>query len=396
MPSTNSPNLAPSTKPIRILHVVSGMDRGGAETWLMHMLRHIDRDRYQMDFMSQLDTYDAYFDEIKSLGSQIFSCTGQSQPLLYAQKFRQIIRDHGPYDLIQVHLHHFSGYILYLAKQAGIKVRVVHSHIDTSSIESTANWQRKAYVALMKWSISKNATAGLAASEMAAADLFGTNWKDDLRWQTLYCGIDLAPFCQPIDTANLRAEFGIGEDELVIGHVGRFESQKNHHFLLEIFAEITKREPKTRLLLIGIGSLRSEIEAKAIQMGLANRVIFLGARPDVPRLMRGLIDVFLFPSLYEGLGLVLVEAQAAGLPCTFSDIVPEEADIVKSLIQRLSLTKPASEWARVILESLSKKHVVSQAQSLELVAQSVFNLQVSLQELTQFYDQEINCSKSVD
>ena len=120
MPYPNSPNLSQSIRPIRILHLVAGMDRGGAETWLMHILRNIDRDRYQMDFASNLDTHDAYFDEIESLGSQVFACSGS--PLVYARKFQQIMRDYGPYDLIQVHVHHYSGYVLYLAQQAGIKI----------------------------------------------------------------------------------------------------------------------------------------------------------------------------------------------------------------------------------------------------------------------------------
>jgi glycosyltransferase involved in cell wall biosynthesis len=391
MSSKKSINLASqqhkrsSIEPIRILHVVGGMDRGGAETWLMHILRNIDRDRYHMDFLSHSDGHDAYTEELRSLGSQIFSCMSASAPRLYATNFNRIVQENGPYDLIQVHVHHFSGYVLHLAQQAGIPARVIHSHIDTSSIESSASWQRKIYVALMKWWIGKNSTAGLATSRMAAADLLGTDWEKDSRWQTLYCGVDLSPFCEPIDPAKIRAEFGIPADAIVVGHVGRFESQKNHHFLLEIGSELAKREPNIRLLLIGIGSLRAEIEAKVIQMGLAKQVIFLDTRPDVPRLMKGLMDVFLFPSLYEGLGLVLIEAQAAGLPCVFSDIVPAEADVVAPLIHRLSLQQPASAWADIVLATGTDRCSITQSSALDLVAQSVFNISVSVKELTRFY-----------
>jgi glycosyltransferase involved in cell wall biosynthesis len=397
MPSVNSQHPNRSTKPIRILHVVGGMDRGGAETWLMHVLRHIEAGasshedrRFQMDFLTPADEHYAYTDELEALGSQIFSCLEPSKPLLYATNFKRILREHGPYDAIHVHIHLFSGYVLWLAKQSGLKNRIIHSHIDTSSIESTASWPRKLYVTFMKWLITTNATAGLATSRMAAADLLGAEWEKDPRWRTLYCGIDLAPFDATTATTNLRAEFRIPEDTLVIGHVGRFESQKNHHFLLEIAAEVANREPNMRLVLIGIGSLRAEIEAKAVRMGLANRVMFLGARPDVPRIMLGLMDLFLFPSLYEGLGLVLIEAQAAGLPCIFADTVPLEADLVTPLLQRCSLQQPASVWAEKVLATRSNTGFIPQSHALEIVSQSVFNIDVSVAELTKFYVSEVN------
>jgi glycosyltransferase involved in cell wall biosynthesis len=396
MPSVNSPHLPLSTKPIRILHVVGGMDRGGAETWLMHVLRQINRNLFQMDFLTPADREYAYTDELQALGSQIFPCLEPTQPLLYATNFKRIVRDYGPYDLIHVHIHHFSGYVLWLAKQAGIEARIIHSHIDTSSIESTANWKRKLYVMLMKWSISKNATAGLAVSRVAAVDLFSTAWKHDPRWQVLYCGIDLKPFAETIDRASIRQEFGILADAFVIGHVGRFESQKNHHFLLEITAEIAKKDPKMRLLLIGIGSLRLEIEAKVIKMGLVDRVIFLDSRPDIPRIMRGVMDIFLFPSLYEGLCLVAMEAQAAGLPCIFSDVIAEEADIVKPLMQRISLQKSAAYWAEIVLATRDNLRSIPQSNALEIVSQSVFNIEVSVAELTKFYRTTLATSPNID
>jgi glycosyltransferase involved in cell wall biosynthesis len=375
-----------SSKPIRILHVVGGMDRGGVETWLMHVLRQIDRDRYQMDFLAPANIHYAYTDEIKALGSQIFPCIEPSRLLLYAANFQSILQDQGPYDIIHVHVHLFSGYVLYLAKQAGIKIRVIHSHSDTSSVESAAKLPRRIYNRLMKYSISKNMTAGLAASRLAAADLLST----DSNWKTLYCGIDLTSFDNQINNRQIRIEFGIPEDALVIGHVGRFDSPKNHFFLLEIAAEIVKVEPKMRLVLIGTGALKTEIESKIIELNLTAQVILLGARNDVPRLMQGLMDIFLFPSLYEGLGLVLVEAQAAGLPCIFSDVVPEEADIVQSLTQRISLTKSATEWAKVVLDTSTTNNTIPRDQALELVKQSAFNIQVSLPELTRFYDEAAN------
>jgi glycosyltransferase involved in cell wall biosynthesis len=225
---------------------------------------------------------------------------------------------------------------------------------------------------------------------MAAADLLGAAWESDPRWRTLYCGIDLAPFYDPIVSADVRAEFGIPTDALVIGHIGRFEPQKNHHFLIEIAAQIAKREPNMRLLLIGTGSLVPDIQVQVARMGLADLVIFGGVRTDIPRLMKGLMDVFLFPSLYEGLGLVLVEAQAAGLPCILADVVPEEADLVPPLITRIPLTTSAADWADAVLATRNDRHLIPQSDALDIVSRSVFNIEVSVKELTAFYERVVD------
>ncbi|MBG1245574.1 glycosyltransferase family 1 protein [Nostoc sp. NZL] len=370
---------------LRILHVVGEMNRGGIETWLMHILRHIDRDRFQMDFLVHTTQPCAYDQEICALGSKVISCPHPSRPWLYAHNFKRILRDYGPYDIVHSHVHHFSGYVLRLAQQVGVSVRIAHSHLDTSSIQAKAGWKKRFYIDLMKRWIARYATTGLAASSIAAADLFGLAWQTDPRWRTLYCGVDLKPFQALVDPVTVRTELGIPIDAFVIGHIGRFEQQKNHQFLLEIFAEIAKREPKMHLLLVGDGSLRPEIERKVIQIGLANRVIFTGVRPDVPRLMLGAMDLFLFPSLYEGLGLVLIEAQAAGVPCVLSDIVPKEADLIKPLMHRISLSQPSVSWAEVVLAARQAKLKIIHMEAFSLVEQSQFNIQKNGRELENFY-----------
>jgi glycosyltransferase involved in cell wall biosynthesis len=378
--------------PIRILHVVGGMNRGGVETWLMHVLRHIDRDRFQMDFLVHSEKPCPYDDEARVLGSKIIPCLSPSKPWLYARNFKRILREYGPYDIVHSHVHHFSGYVLYLAKQAGVPVRIAHSHNHTSAIDAKAGLHRQLYLSLTKWSISWCSTVGLGCSCNAVADLFGAAWKTDTRWQVLDYGVDLKPFYDRVDSISVRAELGIPADAFVIGHVGRFETQKNHLFLLEIAAEVAKRERKMHLLLIGDGSLRSDIEQKVVQMGLSDRVTFAGNRSDVPRLMLKAVDVFLFPSLHEGLGLVLIEAQAAGLPCIFSDVVPEEADLVRPLLQRISLSKSASIWAEAVRSAKSDASAISQRDALAVVENTPFNIAASVKKLTEVY--EANLSNS--
>jgi glycosyltransferase involved in cell wall biosynthesis len=370
--------------PIRILHVVGGMVRGGIETWLMHVLRHINRDRFQMDFLVQTDRPCAYDQEILNLGSKIIPCPYVSQPWLYAREFKRVLRENGPYDIVHSHVHHFSGYVLWLAKQAGVPVRIAHSHNDTSSIEAKARWPRYLYLSLMQRWIDRYSTLGLGCSLDAVADLFGKAWENDHRYQVLYYGIDLSPFYKT-DSDCIREELGIPKDALVIGHVGRFVEQKNHKFLMEICAEVAKQDPKMYLLLIGEGILRPEIEQKALQMELSDRVIFAGVRSDIPRLMLGAMNLFLFPSLHEGLGLVLVEAQAAGLPCIFSNVVPKEADIVRPLIKRMSLAHSASEWAKILLAQRDKASAISRPDALSLVQASPFNIEISVRHLERIY-----------
>lgn len=373
-------------RPIRILHVVGGMVRGGIETWLMHILRHIDRDRFHMDFLVHRTDPCAYDDEIRSLGSRIIPCTlDRWRPWAYAANFSRILREYGPYDVVHSHVHHFSGYVLRIAKQAGVPLCIAHSHNDTSAQEAKAGLYRQLYRRLTQSWISRYANVGLGCSNFAAADLFGSKWESDRRWQILYYGIDLTPFREAIDKEAIRRELGIPSDAFVIGHVGRFVEQKNHEFLIEIAAEVAQREPKMHLLLLGEGELRSQISRKVEQIGLSDRVTFAGTRPDIPHLMRGAIDVFLFPSLHEGLGLVLVEAQAAGLLCIISDVVPPEADLVKSLVQRLSLSQPASEWAKVLLTHRDAKFSIAQSDALAVVETSRFNINVSVKDLENIF-----------
>jgi glycosyltransferase involved in cell wall biosynthesis len=380
---------------IRILHVVGGMNRGGVETWLMHILRHIDRDQFEMDFLVHTEKPCSYDDEVRSLGSQIIPCLDPSKPLLYVRNFKRILREYGPYDIVHSHVHHFSGYVLLLAKQAGISVRIAHSHNDNSSAEAKAGFYRRLYLTLTEWWIARYATLGFGCSRKAVADLFSPSWESDPRWQLLYYGIDLNPLRDRIDPVALRSELGIPSEAFVIGHVGRLVKQKNHLFLLEIAAEVAKHEPKMRLLLVGEGSLRANIDQKVLQLGLSEIVIFAGVRPDVPHIMRGVMDVFLFPSLHEGLGLVLIEAQAAGLPCIFSNVVPEEADAIKPLVQRISLSQPVSEWVQVVLRQREMRSTITPSDALALVETSPFNIETSVKQLESIYQAQFNRELSV-
>jgi len=381
-------------RPIRILHLLKAMDRAGVETWLMHILRSIDRDQFQMDFAVETAHPAPYDDEARALGSKVIPCADPRQPWRYSTTFRRILREHGPYDIVHSHGRYYNGFVLRLAQQEGVPIRIAHSHNDTYARQAYRGFVRPLYLTATKRWIARYRTIGLACSDKAAIDLFGAHWKADPTCRVLYCGVDLVPFAAPVDQTNVRAELDIPEDAFVIGNVGRFIPQKNHAFLLEVAAAVADREPNMRLLLVGVGTLRADAEARAEHLGIADRVIFAGSRTDVPRLLRGAMDVFLFPSLFEGLGLALVEAQAAGLPCIISDVVPPEADIVAPLIRRLSLEQPVPVWADTVL-AMRDVPPVTQPDALAMVQRSPFDVQASRRELERLYTSHIPSRRTV-
>jgi glycosyltransferase involved in cell wall biosynthesis len=338
----------------RILHILGGLNRGGIETWLIHVLRRIDRQRFQFDFVVHSDGPFQYQAEVESLGSKVLVCRGFRNPLIYGSNLLGILRRYGPYDCLHSHMHHFSGIPLLIARMTGIPIRVVHSHLDTSMLDQDAPFSRRSYTGAMKRLIWSCCTTGTAVSTKAADALFPPRWRNDRRWQVMLLGIELERFRGRVNGNALRRELGIPDGATVIGHAGRFERQKNHAFALEIAAECIRQGPEMMLLLVGDGPLRPEIERKAHSMGLSNHVRFAGVRSDVPALMRGVMDVFLLPSIYEGLPIVLLEAQAAGLFSLISDVIAEESDFVRQLVSRESLSTPPMIWAAQLRELAAK------------------------------------------
>ncbi|MBI5249431.1 MAG: glycosyltransferase [Desulfomonile tiedjei] len=369
----------------RILHVLDSLERGGIAAWLMTVLRNIPRDGFQMDFLVHTDKACAYDDEARALGATIINCPGHRNFLSYASRFSRIMRECGPYDVVHGHCQRFTGLNLLLASRAGVPTRIAHSHNDLRSLASSWRPARRFYHCLMDRLIDRYATVGLAASRMAAEDLFGDDWQSDPRWRILFCGIDFTPFREEHDRSALGVELGLPDDSKVIVHVGRFTHQKNVPFILEVFSHALKKDPRLRLIFVGDGPLEDITKEQVVRQKLANEVTFLGSRPDVPRLLLGVADLFLFPSLYEGLGLAFVEAQAAGVPCLVSATIPEEADVVPTLVRRLSLSLPSSVWAEEALQLLERERPVSRQQALALAERSPINVADSLKQLEAVY-----------
>lgn len=329
--------------PLRVLMVMTSMNRGGMETFTMNVYRAIDRTKIQFDFLLHRDFKGAYEDEINALGGRIYRVRRQN-PLdpRYWAELDGFFAEH-PYKVVHAQLDCLSAEPLAAAARHGVVVRVAHSH--SSRQDRDLKYPLKM---LFKPLISRYSTDLFACGEEAGKWMFGTN-----HFRVIRNCIDVDDYT--FDSAvrsETRRELGIKDGVPVVGHVGRFDPVKNHSFMLDIFAELLDQQPDAVLLLAGDGSLRPKMMKKAIELGIADSVMFLGARSDVSRLMQAM-DCFVMPSFYEGLPMVLVEAQAAGLPCLVSDVIPHDCDIREDSVKRESLKCGVDEWAAGIVRACS-------------------------------------------
>lgn len=325
---------------VRILQVVTHMERGGLESMIMNYYRHIDREKVQFDFLVHRQEQAAFDDEIESLGGRIYRL-----PRLvpwsknYLAALNRFFDEHSEHKIVHVHQDCLSSVILKVAAQHNVPVRIAHSH--------NANQDRNLKYPIKLWyrrEIPQYATNLFACGKDAGDWMFG-----DAPYQVIDNAIDVAAYtCDPAKRTEMRRKLEIA-GELVVGHVGRFNPQKNHPFLLAIFAALLKKEPNAVLLLVGGGEDMSKIQAKTQKLGIADHVRFMGVRSDVADLMQAM-DAFVFPSLYEGLPVTMVEAQAAGLPCIISDKVPPECIITEGLVDIMPLSAGAETWSEKLLE----------------------------------------------
>lgn len=373
----------------KVLHIVGTLNHGGVESWLKQVVECIDRSSFQLDFLSFTQKECSYDADVRALGAKVIACPPPSHPLAFARGFARVLNEHGPYDVVHSHIHFCSGFVLWLAHRAGVPMRIVHSHSDTRSEDSELGMPRRAYTAVSKWLIGRYATKHLAASKLAARALFGEDWEQRSGARLLYCGIDLSQFRQAVDRTQVRKGLGLPDGAVVLGHVGRLVKVKNHSLVLEVAQRLVSRRSDVFILLVGEGPMRPEIEAGLRSRGLESNVLLLGSRRDVPRLMLAAMDVFVFPSHCEGLGLAVVEAQAAGLPCVISSAIPQEVEVVPQMIKRLSVSDPVDAWADAIEESALRGRRLSQSEALAIVECSHFNITASVRELERVYAREV-------
>jgi glycosyltransferase EpsF len=334
--------------PLRVAQVIGNVSKGGVEAVVTSYYRAMDKGRIQFDYVIHEDSPARLPDDILDMGCRVHMVPSYKHLPSYIKSLESVFRD-GKYEVVHSHMNAMSVFSLYAAKRAGVPVRIAHSHSTAGNGEPIRNLAKNALRPFSKM----YATDLFACSEHAGRWLFGHSAFDAGKVKIIRNAIDSRKF--KFDEAirsRVRRDLGL-EGKLVIGHVGRFTLQKNHMFLLDVFFEVKKRNDKSVLILIGGGNLLNEIKERARKLGLEDSSQFLLMREDVNDLYQAM-DVFILPSCYEGLGLVGVEAQCAGLPCLFSSNVPKEVNSGGN-VTFLDLKIGAKIWSEYVLK-LSENH----------------------------------------
>ena len=308
-------------RPVIVAQIMGKWIGGGVESVIMNYYRHLDHTKIQFDFICDEDSTRIPYDEIKKLGGRVFLVPKYQKLPKYLKALEELFRKNH-YRIVHSNVNTLSVFPLYAAKKAGVPVRISHSHSTSNARE----WKRNIIKNILRPFSKRYATDYFACSELAGRYLFGDKTFDRGEVKIIHNAIDLDKFkFDPVARKKLRKELGIDDETIVIGHVGRFVQTKNHHFLVYTFKKYHNKNPNTKLLLIGTGPLEEKIRAQVKKLNLEDSVLFLGQRNDTNKLY-SVMDIFCLPSLYEGLPVAGIEAQAAGLPCVYSDKVTIEAD----------------------------------------------------------------------
>ncbi len=363
-------------EPIRVASVIGRYIGGGVEAVTINYYRNIDKNKVQLDFICDEDSTNIPYEEIERMGGKVIIIPSYSKPFKYHKALKRVLKE-GNYKIIHSNINTLSVFSLFAAKCAGVPVRIAHSHSTTNKKEKKKNLMKQVLRPFSK----VFATDYMCCSELAGRWLFGNKEYDKGNVYLLNNAIDLDKFKYNESLRKKkRKELGIKDDALVIGHIGRFVAQKNHDYLIDIFNEIHKKNNNSILLLAGQGPLMEDIKNKVKELNLDDNVKFLGQRNDANELYQA-FDVFLLPSLYEGLPVVGVEAQASGLLCYLSDDMTKETKVL-DITKFMSLNNTPEEWANNILDDVKKYKRIDT--SKEMTAKN-FNIKEEAKKLEEYY-----------
>lgn len=366
-------------QPIRVLNLFTIMNRGGAETMVMNYYRKIDRTKVQFDFMVHRQERGAYDDEIEALGGRIYRmCSIYPQNIFkYLRMLNVFFEEHKEYRIIHSHMSELGYFAFQAAQKAGIPVRICHAHntpvfFSETFVEKIKRIPRE----ILARKIRPITTDFFACSLDSGYWLFGK----DKHIVLMKNALDVSRFVYKKDVATVIKKKYHWENKFIVGHVGRFCPQKNHQFLIEVFYEIQKEQPDSILILFGEGELKEQIQHKVKNLALEDKVIFMGNRSDVCTFYQ-VFDVFLFPSLYEGFGNVLLEAQTAGVMSYTSKYVVPETVHVSSLLNYIPLSSSVIEWKNIIL----KQRKYEKKDMTDIIRKSGFDVTDNASWLCEFY-----------
>ncbi len=370
--------------PVRVLQVLGGTSLGGAESRVMDSYRHLDRSRIQFDFCVHSQEEGFFDKEIESRGGHIYRVPRFQVVnwLAYRKAWKDLFREHPGYVAVHGHMTSTASIYLPIAKAAGVPLTIAHARsagVDPGLKGAMTRFLRK--------NLGKKADVCLTCSRLAGEAVFGEKMVAAGRVTTVPNAIDAREFAFSEKKRNQkRAELGIGAQEFVVGHVGRFGHMKNHAFLLDVFAEICRKVPDSRLLLVGEGGLMDSVREKAASFGLSDRVIFTGNQAQVADFYMTM-DFFVFPSIFEGLPGSVIEAQAAGLRCLVSDSVTDEV-LITPLAQARSISEGAAAWAQEVLA----RRDYEREQMAQAIKDAGFDVSDQVKFLEKLYLQE-KCEK---
>jgi len=327
---------------IRVLHVVTTMNMGGIENFIMNYYRHIDRSKVQFDFLTHRSEKGYFDDEIEQLGGRIFHVPAINpfHHFSYLKALKEFFKDHPEYKIVHSHINTFSMFVLREAKRAGVPVRISHSHATTTKIDLKTPFRY-----YTKKKLTNYSTDNFACSDKAGKWLFGNK-----EFTFFPNSIDTEQFKYDLSTRNeVRTQLGV-ENNLVLGCVANFSPIKNHSFLIDVFKRVKENIPEAKLVLVGDGAERENIEKKAAELNLTDSVLLLGIRKDVSRLYQA-FDEFLLCSISEGFPVSVLEAQTSGLACVLSSGVPRDVCVCDNIsFLNINSTESISEWSEKIIE----------------------------------------------
>lgn len=364
--------------PVRVLQVIGIMNRGGAETMVMNLYRNIDRTKVQFDFVEHFSDKADFDDEIEVLGGRIFRCPRYNvkNNFQYKKWWIDFFQKHAK-DYVAVHGHIGSTASIYLsiAKKYGLYT-IAHSH-SAGKIISTKDFVYK----IISHNTRYIADYFFGCSELAGVKRYGKKVaNNNQKFSVLNNALDVKNYIFNNEIrSKIRSELLINDDQLVIGHIGRFDRAKNQSYLVNIFEKLHKINENSKLVLVGTGENVEAIKKQIKELNLESSVILTGVRSDVYDLLQA-FDLFVFPSIYEGLPVTVIEAQASGLKCLLSDTITKEVDIT-GLVEYMSLNNSAEEWAEQIISMLPYDRVDTSKQ----IAAAGYDIKTTSKELTYFY-----------
>ncbi len=362
---------------LRVLHSVSNMDRAGIETMLMNYYRHMDREKVQFDFLCNKKKPGAYDEEVLSMGGRIYHSPGLNPVKLpqYFKYMKNLFAEHPEYTIVEAHNGAFGVYALHGAKISNIPVRIFHAH----GASITKDWKMPLKLICMRF-LPGNLTHRYTCGVEAARCYFGEKAVEAKQYDFIPNAIEVSRFVFDAKIREkMRQQYGL-EGKHVLGHVGRFMTQKNHTFLLDIFAELSKRDDKAFLVLLGDGELMDSIKQKASDLGIAEKVMFVGNVGNANEWYQA-FDAFILPSIWEGLPVVGVDAQAADLPCIFSDGITKEIGMAEDAVF-ISTAAPIDTWTDAIEKAFEK---INRSDKTEMIRNNNYDISLEAIKLQDRY-----------